>query len=214
MIASTDERTRWRGVIHRYAAIVAVPAYVVLVALADSVTQRVACGVYGMGVGSMLIVSAVYHSPGGTPTAKRRLRRADHSTILLAIAGSYTGVGALALNGAPEQRLLVFVWVATTIAVAVRVAWEKAPYAVTTVVSLVVGWSALVELPALLRALDGVETALVVGGGLLYTVGAVIYALKKPNPWPGVFGFHEVFHALVTLAAACHYVAVLRLLSV
>lgn len=212
MTALIDERTTWRGVIHRYAAIVAVPAFVVLVLLADSATKRIACAVYGLGVCSMLIVSAVYHSPGVGPVAKRRLRRADHSTILLAISGSYTGVGALALNGASEQRLLWFVWIATVIAIAVRVGWHGAPYAVTAVVSLIVGWSAVIELPALLRALDNTETALVVGGGVLYTIGAIVYATKRPNPRPGVFGFHEVFHALVTVAAACHYVAVLRLL--
>ncbi|MDP1794431.1 MAG: hemolysin III family protein [Acidimicrobiales bacterium] len=212
MTAVLDDRTEWRGVIHRYAAVFAVPAFVVLVIRADSATQKLACAVYGLGVCSMLIVSAVYHSPGIGPVAKRRLRRADHSTILLAIAGSYTGVGALALDGNAEQRMLWFVWVATAIAITVRLAWLKAPYAVTTVVSLVVGWSALIELPGLLDALDDTETGLVVGGGLLYTVGAVIYALKKPNPRPGVFGYHEVFHALVTMAAACHYVAVLRLL--
>lgn len=213
MTAVLDQRTKLRGVIHRYAAVVAVPAFVVLVVLADSATRRLACVVYGLGVCSMLIVSAVYHSPGLGPVAKSRMRRADHSTILLAISGSYTGVGALALNGEAEQRLLWFVWLATAVAITVRVAWLKAPYAVTTVVSLVVGWSALIELPALLRALDGVETGLVIGGGVLYTVGAVIYALKKPNPVPAVFGYHEVFHALVTLAAACHYVAVLRLVT-
>jgi hemolysin III len=210
--APVDDRTRWRGVIHRYAAVVAVPAFVVLVFLATTPTQRLACAVYGLGVCSMLIVSAVYHSPGVGPVAKRRLRRADHSTILLAISGSYTGVGALALDGRGEHRLLWFVWIATAIAIAVRVGWHRAPYAVTTVVSLVVGWSALIELPALLRALDALDTALVVGGGVLYTIGAVVYAIKKPNPWPTVFGFHEVFHAFVTAAAACHYVAVLRLL--
>ncbi len=209
--AALDGRTKWRGIIHRYAAMIAVPAFVVLVAIANSATQRLACAVYGLGVCSMLIVSAIYHSPGIGPVAKRRLRRADHSTILLAISGSYTGVGALALNGRSEQRLLWFVWIATAIAITVRLAWLKAPYAITAVVSLIVGWSAVIELPALLRALDTTNTVLVVGGGVLYTIGAIIYATKRPNPVPEVFGYHEVFHALVTAAAVCHFAAVVRL---
>jgi hemolysin III len=210
---ATAVRPTWRGRIHRYAAIVAVPLFVVLVALADSPTERLACVVYGIGVTTMLAVSAVYHSAGISPTTRRRLQRVDHSTILLAIAGSYTGIAVLALNGAPERRLLIFVWVAAVVGIAIRMTWLDAPYPIIAVVYLAVGWSALLELNALLAGLTNVDTVLVIGGGLLYTVGAVVYALHKPNPWPAVFGYHEVFHALVVAAATLHYVAVVRLVT-
>ena len=211
MTASIEQRTTWRGLIHRYAAIAAVPAFAVLIALADSATQRLACVVYGLGVTTMLGVSAVYHSAGLSMPTKQKLRRVDHSTILFAVAGSYTGIGALALDGSPEKVLLWFVWTAALIGIALRMSWMTAPYWLIAIVNLVVGWSALVEIGPLLDALGGVNAALVVGGGVLYTVGAVVYALHKPNPVPGVFGYHEVFHALVVAGAACHYAASLRL---
>jgi hemolysin III len=169
--------------------------------------------VYGIGVTTMLAVSAVYHSAGISSTTRRRLQRVDHSTILLAIAGSYTGVAVLALNGTPERRLLIFVWIAAIVGIAVRMTWLDAPYPIIAAVYVAVGWSALLELSALLDGLTNVDLALVIGGGLLYTAGAVVYALHRPNPWPTVFGYHELFHALVVAAAAMHYVAVLRLVT-
>ncbi len=207
----TPERPTWRGVIHRYAALVAPFAFVALIVTAETATQRLACGVYGIGVTVMLVVSAVYHSKGISPVLRRRLRRVDHSTILLAISGSYTGIGVLALDGASERRLLVVVWVAAVLGIAVRMCWLDAPYPVIAAVYVTVGWAAIVEIGALLAALDHVETALVIGGGLVYSAGAAVYALRRPNPRPATFGYHEVFHALVVAAAALHYAAALRL---
>lgn len=210
---TADVRPAWRGRIHRYAAFIAVPLFVVLIALADSPTHRVACTLYGLGVTTMLAVSAVYHSAGISPRLRGRLRRVDHSTILLAVAGSYTGIATLALDGAPERRLLTFVWSAAIAGIAVRMTWLRAPYPIIAAVYVVVGWSALIELNALLAALSTSDTALVVAGGLLYTAGAVVYGLRRPNPSPAVFGYHEVFHALVVLAAATHLVAAFRLVG-
>ena len=119
----------------------------------------------------------------------------------------------LALNGAPERLLLVFVWVAAIVGIAVRMTWLDAPYPIIAAVYLAVGWSALLELNALLAGLTNLETALIIGGGCLYTVGAVVYALHRPNPWPAVFGYHELFHALVVAAAAMHYVAIVSLVT-
>jgi hemolysin III len=172
-----------------------------------------ALAVYGFGVTTMLAVSATYHSAGIGPSLRARLKRVDHSTILLAIAGSYTGIGVLALDGAPERRLLVFVWVAAVVGIVVRMTWLRAPYPVTAAVYLAVGWSALVELGPLLGALDDVETLLVVGGGVLYSIGAAVYAAHRPNPWPHTFGYHEIFHALVVAAAVAHYLAAVLLVA-
>lgn len=187
--------------------------FVVLVVLAGSPAHRLAAVVYGIGVTTMLAVSAVYHSSGISPTTRARLRRVDHSTILLAIAGSYTGFAVFALDGAPERRLLVFVWIAAVIGIVIRMTWLGAPSAIVAAVYLVVGWSALLEINAFMDALNPLDLGLIVAGGLLYSAGAAVYALHRPNPWPAVFGYHEVFHLLVVTAVAVHYVAALRLVT-
>jgi hemolysin III len=167
--------------------------------------------VYGACVTTMLGVSATYHSGRLSEPTLAWLKRVDHSTILLAIAGSYTGVTTLALHGTTRTALLTATWSVAAIGVLVRMFWLHAPYPVVAVVYLVVGWIALVDLPAFIDALTAAELTLVVVGGLLYTVGAVVYALHKPNPWPATFGYHEIFHALVVLAALAHYAAVFSL---
>jgi hemolysin III len=208
-----EVRPSWRGVLHRWAAIVFLPLFVLLVVLADGSSDRLAVAVYGCGVTAMLGVSAVYHSGKVGPVAARRLKRLDHSTILLAIAGSYTAVTALSLEGDDKTRMLVIVWVAAVIGITIRMAWLDAPYPLVAVVYLVVGWIALVDLNGYRDALSGLEIALVVLGGLLYTAGGVVYALHKPNPRPATFGYHEVFHALVVAGASAHYLAVLSLVT-
>ena len=167
--------------------------------------------IYGVGVAAMLGVSAVYHSGRLSASAQRTFRRLDHSTILLAVTGSYTAVTTLALHGRSEVTLLVFVWTAATIGVIIRMAWMQAPSAVIASVYLLVGWSALIEIGALSAALNAIDTALLWGGGALYSIGAVIYAAKRPNPFPRFFGFHEIFHSLVASAATVHYILVVRL---
>ena len=142
-----------------------------------------------------------------------RSKRIDHGTILFAIAGSYTAVTVLALDGSSERFLLAFVWSATVIGAAIRMFWLHAPRWGVSTVYLVVGWSALLEIGPLSRSFNTIDIVLLVVGGALYTVGAVVYAAKRPNPWPLHFGFHEVFHALVVAAATAHYVLVVRLVG-
>jgi hemolysin III len=189
------------------------PLFIWLVVVADEGGDRIAVAVYGLCVTAMLGVSAVYHSGRLGPVASRWFKRLDHSTILLAIAGSYTAITQLSLDGSTRTRLLVVVWVAAVIGITIRMAWLDAPYPLVAVVYLVVGWIALVDLPSYVDALSGLELAFVVGGGLLYTAGGVVYALHRPNPWPATFGYHEVFHALVVAGAAAHYLAVLSLVT-
>ena len=208
---TTSTRPRLRGVIHRWAVPFAVALFVVLAVRVTGLGNLVAVLVYGTCVTAMLAVSAIYHSGGMSPEATRRLKRADHATILLAIAGSYTAVITLALRGTTQTVLLAVTWAFAAIGISIRMFWLHAPSPVVAAVYVVVGWMALVDLPAYLDALSSSELALVVLGGLLYTAGAVVYALRRPNPWPATFGFHEVFHALVVLAALSHYVAVFSL---
>jgi hemolysin III len=209
--APAFDRPRLRGVIHRSAVPVALALFAVLTLRVTGVGNLIAMLVYGTCITAMLAVSAIYHSGRLSPAATYRLKRVDHSTILLAIAGSYTAVITLALSGTTQTVLLVVTWVAAAIGISIRMFWLHAPYPVVATVYVVVGWMALVDLPAYLDALSAAELALVVLGGLLYTAGAVVYALHRPNPWPATFGYHEIFHALVVLAALSQYLAVFSL---
>ena len=206
-------RPTWRGVIHRVAVLVFVPVSIGLVALATAGPDRLAVAVWALGVATMLGVSATYHSGRFGPVGMRRLKRVDHSTILLAIAGSYTAFATLALDGAAQTRLLAFVWVGAVAGVAIRLTWLHAPYPVVALVYVVVGWGALLEWGALAGALSTTQFALLLGGGLLYTLGAGVYAAHRPDPWPATFGYHEVFHALVVGGVALHLVAIATLVS-
>src|SRR5206468_5581524 len=172
---------------------------------------RLAVMVYAIGVLTMLSVSAVYHSGRISPRTERRLKRVDHSTILLAIAGSNTAVSAFALHDATRIAFIAAVWIAAAIGVGVRMLWIDAPPPVVAVVYVIVGWLPAANLGAYLDGLTDGEFTLIVLGGVLYTVGAVVYALKKPNPWPRTFGYHEVFHAFVIAGVTSHYLAVLSL---
>lgn len=210
--ATAPARPRLRGVIHRHASVLFAAGFVALVVVADP-ADRPWLVVYGLAVTTMLGVSAAYHSGRLSPSAQAVFKRIDHSTILLAIAGSYTGIVGLGLDGTARTRMLVLVWVLAVIGMAIRMLWLHAPYPVVAVVYVAVGWVALVDIDALTAGLTGTELALVVLGGVLYSVGAVVYALHAPNPWPATFGYHEVFHLLVVLAAAAHLAAVASLVA-
>ena len=205
-------RPRLRGLIHRYASVGFALGFVVLVVVADA-GDRSWLAVYGLAVTTMLAVSAAYHSGRLSPAAQGVFKRIDHSTILLAIAGSYTGIVGVGLDGSARTRLLVAVWVLAAIGMAIRMLWLHAPYPIVAVVYVAVGWVAVIDIGALTDALTGTELALVVLGGVLYSVGAAVYALHAPNPWPATFGYHELFHLLVVLAAAVHLAAVASLVA-
>jgi hemolysin III len=137
------------------------------------------------------------------------MRRADHATIFIAIAGTNTAVAGLALRGWAQVLILSLVWGGAAIGITVRQMWLDAPKWAVAIPYVVVGWCALVVLPQLLHALGGAGLALLVAGGASYTLGALVYALKKPNPVPGVFGYHEVFHACTVVGATLHFVVVM-----
>lgn len=208
---TTFIRPTWRGWIHRIATVVFVPLAALAVALAPTAGTRAAVAIYGLGVGAMLAVSAIYHSGRLSESALGWCKRIDHTTILLAIAGSYTAIAVLGLPSGPATTLVTFTWIAAGIGVGIRMAWLRAPYPVVAAVYLAVGWGALIEWQALVTSLSAGQLALVLGGGIVYSIGAAVYALHRPNPWPATFGYHEVFHALVTLGVATHYLVVIGL---
>jgi hemolysin III len=202
-----DAVPRLRGVVHAWSFWVALAAAALLVALAPEATARVAALVYGAGLCALFGASALYHRWRWNPRWRPLLRRLDHSAIFVFIAASYTPVSLLVLTPPLRTVVLVAVWAAALAGVALSVAWITAPRMLVAASYLAIGWVAVVALPQMVRRLPVVPMALIVAGGLLYTAGAIVYAVRRPDPWPRVFGFHEVFHAFVVLAALAHFVA-------
>ncbi len=196
-----------RGVLHAYAFWFALGAAAVLVAIAPAAEARVAAAVYGAGLCLLFAASGLYHRWRWDPRWRPVLRRIDHSAIYVFIAATTTPVALLALDGTLRTALLAVVWAGALAGVVLSVAWITAPRALAAASYLAIGWAGAMAFPALPDRLPATPIVLLALGGLLYTIGAVIYAMRRPNPWPRVFGFHEVFHALVVAAAAAHYVA-------
>ena len=201
-------KPRLRGVFHQYAFYVAVIAGAVLVALSDSGRELVATWIYAAALSAMFGVSALYHRVNWRSTRVRTwMRRLDHSTILLLIAGTYTPFALLAFDGRIGDIILVVVWSGAAAGLVLNLAWVDAPKWLTAIVFIALGWVGVAAVPELLDV--GVAaTVLVFAGGALYTLGALAYAFRRPNPVPGTFGYHEVFHVLVIAAAAAHFVAI------
>ena len=204
-------RPALRGSLHRWSAPVAVVLTVLVALRAPTGGTRAAVIVYGCCVTAMLAVSGTYHARRLFPRPRRLLRRLDHAAIFAAIAGTYTAVIVLALDGATRVVLVVLAWVIGGCGILIRMLWFDAPSGVIAAVYLGTGWMILLDLAAYVQALTGAELALLAVGGGLYTLGAVAFALQRPDPWPAVFGYHEVFHTAVIAAALAHWFAVFSL---
>ena len=198
---------RLRGVTHAYAFWCALVAAAALVAVSPGGVSRVAAAVYGAGLCALFGGSGLYHRWRWHPRWRPILRRIDHSTIYVFIAACYTPVALLVLDGATKWVVLTVVWVGAALGVAFSVAWITAPRALCSATYVALGWVALLCVPQLADALPVTPLVLIACGGVLYTIGAVIFALGRPNPWPRTFGFHEIFHVFVILAAVAHFVA-------
>ena len=207
--ARTELVPRLRGVSHAAAFLLALAAAVVLIALAPGGRAAVAVAVYGGGLVALFGGSALYHRWPGPARFKPLLRRIDHSTIFVFIAASYTPVALIVMDGPAAWVLLVGGWAGAIAGVVFSLGWIDAPRPLVAASYLALGWLAVIATPQLVRTLDVVPVALFVGGGLLYSLGALVYARRRPDPWPQTFGYHEVFHALVIVAAAAHYAAMI-----
>ncbi|MBV9212371.1 MAG: hemolysin III family protein [Actinobacteria bacterium] len=207
-VAIEAVKPRLRGVMHQYAFFVALAGGMTLVVLARDGLTRLAMSVYAASVAGLLGTSALYHRRTWTERARMWMRRLDHSMIFVLIAGTYTPFALLVLHGGIATAILIAVWAGALAGIGLNLVWVTAPKPVTAAVYITIGWVAVAAMPQLARAIGPVGVSLVLGGGVLYTAGAVIYALRRPNPVPGVFGYHEVFHALVVAAAIAHFTAV------
>jgi hemolysin III len=196
-----------RGVSHELAAGVALFAWLALALFAASTRALVAANVYGVSLVSLFLVSAVYHRPTWTPWARLFMRRLDHAAIFLLIAGTYTPMCLLLAPGT-GRVILAVVWGGAALGILQSVFWVHAPKPLVAAAYVVLGWVVVPVLPTLSGTLGAGAVALLATGGGLYTLGAVIYATRRPDPFPRVFGYHEIFHALVIAAAACHFAVV------
>ncbi len=187
---------------------VSVAAGIVLVALSGTTEARIATAIFATTGALLFGTSALFHRGTWSPRIHRTLRRMDHSNIFLIIAGTYTPLAVLALPSSKARVLLWIVWVGALAGVMFRVFWVGAPRWLYTPVYVILGWVAVFYLPDLLDGAGVAALVLVVIGGGLYSIGALIYGTKRPNPSPRWFGFHEVFHALTVAAFIAHYVAV------
>jgi len=206
--AQVELRPTWRGWIHAGTFPVAIATGVVLIVFADGAAATWASAVF-MATSLLLFGnSALYHRFDWGPRTKAALKRIDHANILLLIAGTYTPIATLALPPEKGTLLLILVWSGALLGILFRVFWINAPRWLYVALYLLLGWAAVMYMFDLFQANEAMMI-LVIVGGLLYTFGAVVYGMKRPNPWPGHFGFHEIFHVCTVLAFLCHWTACL-----
>lgn len=198
----------WRGWIHTGILPIAIAGGIVLLILAEGIPAKIASAIFFASSVLLFGTSALYHRFNWGPKAKVTLKRIDHSNIFLLIAGSYTPITLLALPRDKGLLLMIAIWSTALLGIGFRVFWINAPRWLYVIIYLAMGWAAVVYMIDLYNA-NNLMMILIVAGGLLYSLGAVVYAMKKPNPFPGNFGFHEIFHSATVLAFLCHWVAVL-----
>jgi hemolysin III len=202
-------KPRMRGVVHEYAFFVAVAAGAALLVSAPSGKARLAAAIYVLGLAGLLGTSALYHRvTWRRPNVRRWMRRLDHSMIFLLIAGTYTPFALIVLSQPLGAVVLVLIWTGAAGGIVLSLLWPDAPRPVSAGIYIGLGWVAIIAMPQMLDRLGVLGVAMILAGGLLYSVGAVVYARKRPDPFPTVFGYHEIFHVLVVAAAALHFAVI------
>jgi hemolysin III len=202
-------KPRLRGVSHEWAFFASLPLGLALVASAPSGRAALAVGIYALSVALLFGSSALYHRISWASAAARRwMRRIDHSAIFVLIAGTYTPFALLTLDGTLATAILIAVWTGAGAGIVMTMLWIDAPKWLIAIVYVALGWVAVAAFPEMLDRLGITAVSLVAAGGVLYTAGAVVYARRRPDPAPAVFGYHEIFHVLVIAAAALQYAVV------
>jgi hemolysin III len=201
-----------RGWLHEIAFFVSVPLGIALIVLANTGKARFAAVVFATGLAGVFGASAAYHRVGWSDPARRRMKRLDHSMIFVLIAGTYTPLCLLALSGVWSVVVLATVWAGAITGIVLKQVNIDGLRRVSGFLYIALGWISIVTMPQLFHTLSVAAFTLVVVGGLLYTVGAIVFAVKRPDPNPAVFGYHEIWHAFTAGAGLCHYAAVLLLI--
>lgn len=213
-VAAPRLKPRLRGMLHLLAFPVSlVTGLVLVIAVADTAAERWGCLVFALATAELFGVSALYHRGDWSPRTHALLRRLDHSNIFLMIAGTYTPVCLALLDGTARSVVLAVVWMGALAGIVFRVAWLSAPAWLYTPFYVALGWVAVAVLPALARDGGAGIVALILGGGLAYSLGGLVYALRRPDPVPSTFGYHEIFHTCTLVGFACHYAAVVLAVS-
>jgi hemolysin III len=208
VVGVVQVKPRLRGVLHEWAFYLAIPLGISVGLVTDTSMAKVAAAVFAGGVVCMFGASALYHRVTWSPPWRRWLRRADHAGIYAMIAGSYTPFGLLVLTGAWRITVLAVVWTGAAVAILTRMFWARPPRWLPVVVGCALGWVGVVVFPQLLTKTGLLASLLVLASGVCYTLGGVVYARRRPDPFPAVFGYHELFHALVIAAVAVQYTVV------
>jgi hemolysin III len=201
-------KPKLRGVSHQYAFFVSLACGIALILGASDGRARLAAGIYAAAVSALLGTSALYHRITWRPAARRWMRRLDHSMIFVLIAGTYTPVALLALKGSLATTILIVLWAGALGGVVFKLLWIDAPKWLFAGVYVALGLVSAAVFGELPSAIGWLGVAGLATGGLLYVLGAIVYASGRPNPWPRVFGYHEIFHALVIAAAALQYAVI------
>jgi hemolysin III len=203
-----EVKPTWRGWIHAATFPLAIVLGVILIVAADGAPAKISSAIFVLSSLLLFGNSALYHRIDWKPRTKMILKRIDHANIFLLIAGSYTPITVLSLPAPKATLLLWLIWGGAGLGILFRVFWIGAPRWLYVPLYLAMGWGALAYIVDFFSANAAMMTLILVGG-LLYSIGAVIYGLKRPNPFPGKFGFHEIFHSLTLLAFLCHWVGIL-----
>ena len=207
--AIASVKPKLRGVSHEWAFFLSLGFGVALIALADTPRATLAVAIYAVSLSALFGTSALYHRVDwARPSVRQWMRRLDHSMIFFLIAGTYTPFALLVLDGTLAMAILAVVWTGAIAGAIVEMIWIDHPKWASALIYLSLGWVAVATFPELWSSMGVAGTLLVAAGGLLYTAGAVVYAIQRPNPNPAVFGYHEIFHLLVIAAAVAHFSAV------
>jgi len=206
--AAHQVKPRMRGWLHAATLPLSIAAGIVLVALSPTTEIKIASAIFGVSASLVFGISAVYHTRTWEPRARGLLKRLDHATIFLLIAGTYTPFTLLLLDGRKATILLSIIWAGALLGVAFRVLWVGAPRWLYVPVYIAMGWAAAFWLGDFAAAAGPAVLTLILVGGGLYSIGALVYGLKRPNPSPRWFGFHEVFHSFTLAAFVVHYVGI------
>ena len=201
-------KPKYRGVSHRIAFWVSLAMGAGLISSASGAKGRLAVSIYSVCLSAMFGVSAAFHRHAWSPKARLRMRRLDHSMIFVAIAGTYTPIALLALHGKTQALVLWVAWLGAAAGITIKFVWATAPKWLSGVLYIAMGWAAVSVLPELTRSSGIISLSLLALGGILYTIGAIILALRRPDPDPQIFGYHEVFHAFVIAAALSQWIVI------
>jgi len=202
----TKTKPLMRGRSHEYAFVASLTLAPIMIVLAPGIGPRLVVAVYVVGITALFGISALYHRPDWGPSGHAVMRRLDHSMIFVAIAATYTPIAVFSLPGGISNLVLWVVWIGAGVGIILHNLFPHAPYPVTAAPYVAVGWVAVLAMNDILSSLGVAGFVLVATGGGLYTIGALVYAFRRPDPWPATFGYHEIFHVLVIAAAALHYV--------